>query len=262
MRDQSERRYYVAHKGRKHGPLSLVELASRRLTDDMQAWREDLPDWVPICEIEELRPFVRSAAASRIVDPPGQSWSGAARPYATPAQSDAAPVLLPPLPAAPLASQVKFLGLTMIGLAGIGLLCCPLGLLGALNPPLSLTLHDVLDQRLVTGGRSAIHGILLCVSIVMLAAGIGLLRGRRWGRNVSLIASAACVATYLAAIAFDYCCVFLPLMQAVSQPDPDPSLVQHMPGLLLGNLYWLAGMLCHLINLAILNSATVHANLR
>ena len=72
MSGPPQRAFHVAHKGRKFGPLSLADLSTRRLTEDMLVWSEGMPQWVPVSQIPELAPYVQHAAATRTSLPPGR----------------------------------------------------------------------------------------------------------------------------------------------------------------------------------------------
>lgn len=260
MSDPTERRFYVAHKARKFGPLSLAELASRRLTDDMQAWHEHLPEWVPITEIAELRPYVRSAAATRTIDPPSQSWGGGPRPGPAPPLPTGGGVAPPP-PVQPVGGRVKFLGVTSIVLASLGLLCCPVSLFGTWTSTIPT---DTVNPFAIWLERTVTLSILLLVSIPMLAAGIGLVRGRRWARILGVISSLVCILTYFAMLVLDISFVYWPLLTAAGTPEAD------MPGgsaglyamISVGVFSPIAAMAWHVTTVALLNSATVRSSLR
>jgi hypothetical protein len=46
--------YYYADGDQQHGPVSIEDLRALKLPPDTLAWREGLPDWVPIRSIPEL----------------------------------------------------------------------------------------------------------------------------------------------------------------------------------------------------------------
>lgn len=260
MSDPTERRFYVAHKGRKFGPLSLSELASRLLTDDMQAWHDRLPEWVPITEIDELRPYVRSAAAKRTIDPPSPSWGGGPRPGPAPPLPPGGGGLPPP-PVRPVGGRAKFLGVTSIVLASLGLLCCPVSLFGTWFQTFPT---DAVDPFTVGLERSITLGILLLVSFPMLAAGIGLVQGRSWGRTLGMISSLVCMFTYFVMLVLDVVFLYWPLITSAGAADADlpGGSAGLYAGVALGVVISIAAMAWHVTTMVLLNSATVRSSLR
>lgn len=268
-----DRQYYIAHKGRKYGPLSVAELASRRLSDDMQAWHEDLPEWVPIASIEELRPYVQRAAATRTIFPPAQPWGDGRVPSAAVPPPQAAGwgpadgrlgggATLPPPPSRSGGGRVKFLGVTTIVLAALGLLCCPFGILGAWVQSVPPEMEACLDVPTLRVGRTVVCGVLLLVSAPMLAAGVGLLRGRQWAIVVGSISSIVCLVTYLAAFVFECGFSYLPLANAAAAEDSDAAAAIMVTGLIVNGLTTVAGLAWHASSIAVLNSRSVRSSLR
>lgn len=265
--------YYIAHKGRKYGPLSLAELASRRLSDDMQAWREDLPDWVPIASIEELRPYVHHSAATRTTTPPAPPWGGSRAPtgagqplpeagWGLAADGFGGGATIPPPPSPSGRGRVKFLGVTTVVLASLGLLCCPVGIAGVWLQSLPPEMEACVDVPSITIGRTVIHGVLLLMSVSMLAAGVGLLQGRRWAIVVGSLSSTVCLVTYVAAFVFECGFFYLPLMTAGAAEKSDEGTAIVLGGLIVNGLVTVAGLAWHASSLAILNSKIVRSYLR
>ncbi len=277
----SARKYFVAHNGRKYGPLSLTELSSRRLSDDMLAWCEGMPEWVPIAELPELAAYVRHAAASRMTAPPSPPVGGATpgfgqthAPQAVMPGIEPFPVVqtgarpaVPTPPAAP-NGRVKFLGITSIVLASLGLLCCPLVLLGtvfgdSVDPAMQdIVDPGVVDPGLVTFGRLVIHGLMFLVSIGMMVAGIGLLKHRRWAGVTGIVCSIVCLVTYLGGLLFECGFVQWPLMSWAAEEAAEEVMGMLVLGAVANGVAGLVGMAWHVVNIVMLNSAAVRSALR
>lgn len=270
MDDASTRKYHVAHQGRKFGPLSLVELSSRRLSSDMLVWCEGMPEWVPISAIAELRGYVHHATTSHTVAPPTasngavpmtatSSFRGNASSSSTP--PSVAPAFVPPTPPTPPsggAGRIKFLGISMIVLASVGLLCCPLSALGTITQEMP----EVLDGQTIAVVHGVLYTCMVLVSIPLLIAGTGLLRGRRWAALTGTLSSVGCIVLNLAASAFDCGFVQLPLLNVMEHAGDREALGGLVIVFMLGALATIAGIIWHTVMIFLLNSTIVRQNLR
>jgi len=254
--------YYVAHRGRKYGPLTLAELSSRRLSTDMLVWTEDRPDWVPITDVPELRQYIHHAAAVSLVAPPLRP-SGAATPAATPPHGGGSLSLLPRLPAtvsSPSSTSRYVVAVTTIVLAVSGVLLCPLHLIGYFFLPGSRAVGTGGDGVSITVW-STLYATFFLVSIAMLAAGIGLLNSRRWAALTSTTASIACLVAYCVAAVFQSLFVLVPAMSRANANDDRLSML--VAGGLNGvALAMLVGFTWHVVSLVIVNSPSFRARLR
>lgn len=271
MDDASTRKYHVAHQGRKFGPLSLVQLSSRRLSSDMLVWCEGMPEWIPIGDIPELRPYVHHATASHTVAPP--TAPGASMPVSSAFRGNinsspsaaAGPPSMPPRPPAPPAGspgRIKFLGITTIVLSCIGLLCCPVTFFAVV----------AVDQAAAGDGAATLSdagwGILrnllisgeIMVSIPMLAAGIGLLYRRRWAAVTMVFTSVTCILLNLGSSVLE-CLGGLPLLENAGSLEGGQEIGAFI-GFVVGMLAYLAGMIWHATAIFLLNSASVRQSLR
>ena len=68
--------YFVTHNGKKHGPFSIENLISRRLTSDMLVWCQGMENWVPVGSIEQLSPYVVDAGIKPPNGPPPKPTVG------------------------------------------------------------------------------------------------------------------------------------------------------------------------------------------
>lgn len=275
MDDASARKYHIAHQGRKFGPLSLVELSSRRLSADMLVWCEGMPEWVPISTIAELRAYVHHATASHTVAPP--TATSAAMPMTTTSSSvrgnstaspppGAAPPVAPPQPPTPPTSgggRIKFLGISMIVLGTLGLLCCPVSAVGTFFQELPADVAEVIDMPTFAVGRAIIFGLMTAVSIAMLTGGIGLLYRRRWAAVTCLIASIACLMTYLLAGILECSFLYVPLIGLAQDANADPKTVGVAIGMIASAaIVWMPGLIWHSVMIFLLNSKAVRQPLR
>jgi len=274
MDDASTRKYHVAHQGRKFGPLSLVQLSSRRLSSDMLVWCEGMPEWIPVGDIPELRPYVHHATASHTVAPPtttsammpATSASSASRGKVTASPSaGAGPPSMPPQPPAPPAGslgRIKFLGITTIILSCVGLVCCPVTFFAVV----------AIDQAaagdgaatLSDAGWGVVRNLLISgdilVSIPMLAAGIGLLYRRRWAAITTVFTSVTCILLNLGSSVIE-CLGGLPLLENAGSLEGGQE-IGALVGCIVGMLAYLAGMIWHATAIFLLNSASVRQGLR
>lgn len=271
MDDASARKYHVAHQGRKFGPLSLVELSSRRLSSDMLVWCEGMPEWVPIGAIPELRGYVHHATASHTVAPP-TAGSGA-MPMMTTSRGNvtaspstgAGPPSGPPQPPAPPAGslgRIKFLGITTIILSCVGLLCCPVTFFALVAIDQAAAGEG--PATLSDAGWGVVRNLLISgdilVSIPMLAAGIGLLYRRRWAAVTTVFTSVTCILLNLCSSVIE-CVGGLPLIQNAGSLEGGEEIGAFI-GCVVGMLAYLAGMIWHAIAIFMLNSAPVRQGLR
>jgi len=274
MDDASARKYHVAHQGRKFGPLSLVELSSRRLSSDMLVWCEGMPEWVPISAIAELRAYVHHATASHTVAPPAATLAAPPMPAtssfpgkvtASP-PAGAPPSLMPPPPPTPSSGgggKVKFIAISMIVLGTLGLLCCPISAVGTFFQEMPVDVGDAIDISAFATGRAVVFGLTTAISVAMLAGGIGVLYRRRWGALTCLVASIACVVTYLLAALFECGFFYAPLTRLAQEADADPESVGFVIGFIASaGCAWIFGLIWHSIMIVLLNSKSVRESLR
>ncbi len=96
--------WYYATNGSQKGPVPLEELKSRIARGEVSptdlAWREGMPDWMPVSTIPELKAEEPAPTAAADVPPPasGPLSSPAPEPYRTPAHSGPAPSGVPLAP--------------------------------------------------------------------------------------------------------------------------------------------------------------------
>jgi|LakMenEpi03Aug12_release.lakeMendotaPanAssembly.Ray.scaffolds.fasta_scaffold120267_1 hypothetical protein len=225
----TQRVYHVMQRGRRYGPLSRVELSTRVLTNDMLVWREGMTEWVPIGTIDELRPYVRHAAAGAGTAPPTFRPGAEVQP---PASVSVPPVPVPgdPAPIAVSASQLA----TTIGRINI-----VLGILGLVVWPLALMTEPV-DEVVVAnaaiiavrpGARivdTALTVLGVLVSVPLLAAGLGLVRRRVWGRIVAIASACSCLLLQLAIVAFTFGYLLLPMLASAVDQDTLGTIVGYL----------------------------------
>ncbi len=212
MNQPMDRIYHVSHRGKRFGPLSLVELSNRILTHDMLVWREDLPNWVPIGELPELLPYVRHAASNNRTTPPAQ-----VPPPAQVALAKRAPLVPPPplitppelLPSPPRSAVATTFGVLGVIGGSLGLICSPFAIAGALaapqDGPLLFANNPEFQGLRILG---FIAGFLL--SIPLLIGGIGLIKRKAWGRVTALVCSIAGIVLHVFSAAIVWAYVVLP----------------------------------------------------
>ena len=267
MDDASTRKYHVAHQGRKFGPLSLVQLSSRRLSSDMLVWCEGMPEWIPVGDIPELRPYVHHATASHTVAPPTapgasmpatSSFRGNATASRPPAAAPTFMPAQPPMPSTRAGGRLKFVGVSMIVLGTLGLLCCPFSVYGAFiqeMPP-------DFDNKTIAAMHAVIYSCLFLVSIPMLVAGIGLLRKRRWAAVTATISSIVVVLLYVIASAFDCGFVQLPYLRLMEDAGSNEEMVGFVIGMGIASLATIVGLIWHGVMVFLLNSKALRQSLR
>jgi len=267
MDDASTRKYHVAHQGRKFGPLSLVQLSSRRLSSDMLVWCEGMPEWIPIGDIPELRPYVHHATASHTVAPP--TAPGASMPVTSSFRGNAtasrppaiAPTFMPaqpPMPPMRATGRLKFVGVSMIVLGTIGLLCCPFSVYGAFVQEMPADF----ETKTIMAVHAVIYSCLFLVSIPMLAAGIGLLRRQRWAAVTATISSIVVVLLYVVASAFDCAFVQLPYLRLMEDAGSSEEMVGVVIGMGIAAISTIVGMIWHGVMVVLLNSKVLRQSLR
>jgi hypothetical protein len=212
--DANDRVYHLSVRGNRYGPLSLVELSSRKLTHDMLIWREGMSGWVPIGEVEELRPYVVHKHARQTTKPPPRAKPKFLPPPPPP------PLTLPP----PRSAAATTIGVLHIVFASLFLLCWPLAIIGQfVSPPNDGTpLSDVLSRPEVRYGQAASLGVAWLVAVPMLIAGIGLVRRRGWGRTLAVVVAWTGIAVQAISFVFLFVAAIMPLFGiAVEIDNPD-----------------------------------------
>ena len=213
----THRVYHVTQRGRRYGPLSRVELSTRVLTNDMLVWREGMTEWVPIATIEELRPYVRHAAAAAGTAPPILRLAGDAQ---SPEIVSLPPVPVPVEPKPVPSRLAKTIGMLNIGLGCLGLVLWPLFLvLGAPEETAVDGTTVVVVRPGVRLGNSVLTATWLVVSVPLLAAGIGLVRRRAWGRVATIASAWSCLLLQLAILALTIGSILSPTVAATAEAD-------------------------------------------
>jgi hypothetical protein len=214
----NDRIYHIAHRGQRYGPLSRVELSARTLTHDMLVWREGMPEWIPIADIEELRPYVKHAANTRTTVPPrssgGRGLSG--------------PPLPPPPVVGPTGPQSRSGAATTIGIlniviASLTLLCWPVCIfLNLVSASDGSPLSDVLQRPEVRYGQAVALWVGMAIAVPMLIAGIGLVRRRNWGRTTAVVIAWCGLVLQAGYFVFMFFTAVLPLFEIAAELD-DPA---------------------------------------
>lgn len=266
--------YHVAHRGRKHGPFTLVELSSRRLSHDMLVWQEGMPQWVPISDVPELRPYLHHAATDRTVIPPASrdvSVEPRSRSMSVDnAISQSSPIeaspatRIPVIPAPPKQlRRLKMLSIAMIVLSSLGVLCCPFSVAGAFNQQFPSEFAMLLDVQTINFAHAMLYALLFLVSIPMLVGGVGLLYRRRWAAITAIASSVVCLACYAAIMAFDCGFIDIPLVNRLDDINFDSDATVFTALALISQA--ISGGLSigwHSLCILVLNSRTVRASLR
>ncbi len=215
---ESERTFYISHKGKKHGPFTIATLSSRHLSHDMLGWTDGMPDWLPIAEIPELAPYVRHAAVSRTTAPPRGLSS---QPKPEPAGGPVMPAvpqrseIEPPPPRSVLATTM---GIFNIIFATLGLLCLPIVIFSdiAIDVPATDVVQEITMSATARTGRVVNSSVALVVSLLFLIAGIGLVRRRKWGRIMSILAANASIFLQIGSCVTGVITVAQPLYEVAS----------------------------------------------
>lgn len=272
MRGPPERTFYVSHKGRKFGPLSIADLSVRRLTDDMLVWSEGMPQWVAVSQVPELEPYVQHAVAPRTSRPPSRTGRPPSQPtvvgvdpsnanqFVSGTLPPGVPNPVTPRPSSP--GRVKFLAITAVVFGALGLLCCPLGIVGSFfqnqeqMPPGSL-----LSLQALKGYQIVVNIAMLILSIPMLIGGIGLLKARRWGATLIAITSGLCCVAYLASTVFYFYYVQFPSLRWAIEADLETGTLL-IAGAIIGILVSLVVIAWHVTNIFLLSSAKLRSCLK
>jgi hypothetical protein len=199
------------------------------LTNDMLVWREGMTEWVPIGTIEELRPYVRHAAAGAGTAPPTLRPGADVRP---PASVSVPPVPVPgdPAPIAVPASQLATtIGRINIVLGTLGLLVWPLSLMTEPVDEVVVANAAILAVRPGARGVDTVLTVLgVLVSVPLLAAGLGLVRRRAWGRVVAIASACLCLLLQLAIVAFTIGYLLLPMLASAVDHDTLRTIVWYL----------------------------------
>lgn len=213
--DANDRVYHLSARGNRYGPLSLIELSSRKLTHDMLIWREGMSGWVPIGEVEELLPYVVHKHARHTAKPPPRAKQKFVLDTPPPP---------PPVPPPRRSHAATTIGVLHIVFASLFLLCWPLAIVGQfISPPDDGTpLSDVLSRPEVRYGQAASLAVAWLVAVPMLIAGIGLVRRRVWGRTLAVVVAWSGIAVQAISFVFLLVAAIMPLFGiAVEIDNPD-----------------------------------------
>jgi len=230
--EASARVYHVSHRGQRHGPFNRIELSARRLTNDMLVWREGMPEWVPIGDLEELRPYVLHAAVTRISVPPVvSSGSRPTGPTVPPP-----PIVTKPLPPASQSNAATTIGILNTIFAALGLLCYPILIFGNLlsinsNAPLA----DVLKRPEVLRGQAVAFGLGFVLSVPLLISGIGLVRRKSWGARLAVVCAWGGIALQAVYFFFMLVAAVIPALGIAAELD-NPTTWGYAAGIMLGSV--------------------------
>lgn len=230
--EPSARVYHVSHRGQRHGPFNRFELSARRLTDDMLVWRDGMAEWVPIGDLEELRPYVRHAAVTRTIVPPVVASDVKLTNQTMPPP----PIVTQQLPPAPHSIGATTIGILNIAFAALGLLCYPVLIFGNLissgpNAPLA----DVLQRPELLRGQVVAFSLGLMLSAPLLISGIGLVRRKSWGRRLAFACAWSGIALQAIYLFFMLCMAVMPALGIARELD-DPAIWGQAVGLMLGSV--------------------------
>ncbi len=154
----ADRMWYYMRDNEQVGPVSPEELlrllATGTLAADVYVWAEGMSEWRPASEIVELGGHLPPVSSAEELMPPS---------------------IIRPKP-------VTVFGILNIIFGILGLLCTPLAIAVTFlpNQPEGLQLGPAMKAYGIVG-----HIIGFAVSILLLAAGIGLLHLKRWARKAS-----------------------------------------------------------------------------
>jgi len=212
--DANDRVYHLSDRGNRYGPFSRIELSTRKLTHGMLVWREGMSGWVPIGEVEELRPYVVHEHARQTTKPPPR-----------PKQKEPTdPIPPPPVPPPRRSHAATTIGVLHIVFASLCLLCWPVAIVGQfISPPDDGTpLSDVLSRPEVRYGQAASLAVAWLVAVPMLIAGIGLVRRRGWGRTLAVVVAWSGITVQAISFVFLLVAAIMPLFGiAVEIDNPD-----------------------------------------
>ncbi|MHC5083023.1 MAG: DUF4339 domain-containing protein [Planctomycetota bacterium] len=202
--------WHYLQDGQQVGPVTKEQLislfAQQILTPDAMVWHAGMEQWAPANTVAELAgEFAGGITAGGV--PAG---------YA------------PPRP-----TSVTVLGILCIVFGGLGLLCTPVGLVAMFMP----NLHggaNMYESPAMQAYMFISMGLGLVFAIVELAAGIGLLNLKSWGRSAALLYGwAAIVFGILGAIV--NILIVLPAMQQASGGG-NPEAVGQAIGSIVGGM--------------------------
>lgn len=259
----SGKQYHIGHDGRRFGPLSLVQLSQRRLTDDMMVWIEGSVDWVPIMSVAELTPYVqRTAIRTPSAPPPLVRHGRRTQPVPIPPP----PVSGPPIPpsgptiqASPPSRLVKAMGIIHIVLGVTGFLLAPVpAVLWALEREGPIA--EVIDYPAFWGGQLAFMVASFLLSLLLLFAGISLLKRKHNGRSLSIVYGVAGIVLTLVSTIFNVFCVVLPLLDVAEQLGTDEAQATAIGYAMISSL-GMCGGIYHVLVLVIMNLRSVKDSL-
>jgi len=221
---EKERTFYVSHKGKKHGPFTLATLSSRHLSHDMLAWTEGMPEWLPIAEIPELAGYVRHAPPPRTPAPPrALSGDRTREPASGPTIPSVPPPLQPEEPPPPRSGLATTMGVFNLILAAFSILGLPFLILGEFT--VTAQPGDVTAEIMMSAearlGRAISFGVALLIAVLFLIAGIGLVRRRKWGRIMSIVAANASIFHLIGGCAFSTFAIVMPLQRLASDLETE-----------------------------------------
>lgn len=210
------KRYHVARKGLRVGPLTFLQMSQRRLTDDMAVWIEGTPDWVRITDVPELQCYVFPTPPENTSFPP---------PFDNDEdEKDPKPPAPPPPPDKPGGDKSKPTSASAINLIrAMGIAHLVLGFTGILLAPLPAVLWameregllaDVVDYPGFWEIQFFFTVVGCVLSVVLVFAGFGLLNRRPNGRSLSLAYGTTGIVRTLLATIFNVFGIMLPLMGA------------------------------------------------
>lgn len=221
---EQERTFYVSHKGKKHGPFTLATLSSRHLSHDMLAWTEGMPEWLPIAEIPELASYVRHAPPPRTTAPPrGRSSDRTPEPTSGPTIPAVPPPLQPEEPTPPRSGLATTMGVFNIILAAFSILGLPFLIWGefAFTAQPGDVTAEIMMSAEARLGRAISFGVALLIAVLFLIAGIGLVRRRRWGRMMSIVAANASIFHLIGGCVFSTLAIVMPLQELAADLEAE-----------------------------------------
>lgn len=217
MNGDPKQAFHISHNGKKYGPLTLAALSQRHLTHDMLAWQEGMPEWLPIGEIPELARYVRHAAPGRTTAPPRVTPPAPTLPP-DPAGPGVPPIPTPVVPPPPRSGLATTMGVFNIILASLALVVMPVMIWGelAMPAPAEDLVSEITASDEARLGRTISFSVSLIVAVLLLIAGIGLVRRRRWGRIVSIVAANVSIFQLIGGCSFGLFAIVLPLQSRAS----------------------------------------------
>jgi len=234
--DTSERIYHVAHRGQKFGPFSLAELWNRSLTEDMLVWREGWASWLPIARVPELESLVKRSPPTGALRARGRAPSSeeVAPPPPPPISGSASGLGLETPPPAPKSGLPLTMGILNIVMGSLGLLCVPLAVFDILGTDREFA-GGLVATPLVQGWKIFGAVIGFATAVLMITAGSGLCRRRKWGRSLSLIYGWFSLAFMFVNLGFWAVVVWVPLARLAGEAQ-DPEVVGFAGGFVGGGL--------------------------